>query len=127
VKLNVRGFRIKNLPHPARYGKEKSGIKYSTYIFRVSRLLFKDFLWRMKMKYLVLSFHPLVFYYGIGTLLVITSVIGGIYSLYYKFVEGHAMFVPVVLSLVIFGLGAQFMLFAMLFDMQQERNTNGWY
>jgi glycosyltransferase involved in cell wall biosynthesis len=127
VKLNVWGFRIKNLPHPARYGKEKSGIKYSTYIFRVSRLLFKDFLWRMKMKYVVLSFHPLVFYYALGFVITALGILGGLYSLYYKFVLGNAMFVPLVLSLVVFGLGAQFWLFAMLFDMQQEKNTNGWY
>ncbi|MDD3976997.1 MAG: glycosyltransferase family 2 protein, partial [Methanomicrobium sp.] len=31
VRLNVYGFRIKNIPHPAKYGREKSGIRYSTY------------------------------------------------------------------------------------------------
>ena len=127
VKLNVWGFRVINVPHPARYGRETSGIRYSTYIFRVSWLLFKDFLWRLKMKYVVLSFHPLVFYYALGVLITGLGILGGLYSLYYKFVLGHPMFVPLVLSLVVFGLGAQFWLFAMLFDMQQEKNSNGWY
>ena len=127
VKLNVWGFRVINVPHPARYGREKSGIKYSSYIFKVSWLLLKDFLWRLKMKYVVLSFHPLVFYYALGFVITCLGVFGGIYSLYYKFVLGNAMFVPLVMSIIVFGLGAQFWLFAMLFDMQQEKNTNGWY
>ncbi|KQC09236.1 MAG: glycosyl transferase [Methanolinea sp. SDB] len=127
VKLNVWGFRVINVPHPARYGREKSGIKYSSYIFKVSWLLLKDFLWRLKMKYVVLSFHPLVFYYALGFVITCLGIFGGIYSLYYKFVLGNAMFVPLVMSIIVFGLGAQFWLFAMLFDMQQEKNTNGWY
>jgi len=127
VKLNVWGFRVVNVPHPARYGRETSGIKYSTYIFRVSRLLLKDFLWRLKMKYVVLSFHPLVFYYAFGILLTFVGVFLGFYALYYKFVQNNPIFVPAVMSIVVFALGAQLWLFAMLFDMQQERNGSGWY
>jgi len=59
VKLNVYGFRVIDVPHPARYGKEKSKIKYSRYIFKVSWLLLKDFFWRLKMKYLVLGMSPI--------------------------------------------------------------------
>ena len=127
VKLNVWGFRVINVPHPARYGREKSGIKYSSYIFKVSWLLFRDFLWRLKMKYVVLSFHPLVFYYALGVALSVLGVLGGVYALYFKFIQGNPIFVPAVLSLVVFGLGMQLLLFAMLFDMQQEKNGNGWY
>ena len=50
----------------------------------------------------------------------------GIYSLYFKFVQDNSVFVPAVITLLIFGLGAQFLLFAMLFDMQAEKN-GGWY
>ncbi|WP_440951253.1 glycosyltransferase family 2 protein [Methanosphaerula subterraneus] len=127
VKLNVNGFRVINVPHPARYGMERSGIKYSTYILKVSKLLLWDFLWRLKMKYLVLSFHPLVFFYLAGAVFFIISVFGGLYSLYYKFVQHQPIFVPLVLSLIIFGIGSQALFFAMFFDMQQEKNGNGWY
>lgn len=127
VKLNVNGFRIINVPHPARYGRETSGIKYSTYILKVSKLLLRDFLWRLKMKYLVLNFHPLVFFYLAGAIFLIISVFGGLYSLYYKFVQQQPIFIPLVLSLIIFGIGSQALFFAMFFDMQQEMNENGWY
>ena len=127
VKLNVWGFRVVNVPHPARYGQETSKIRYSTYIIRVSKLLLKDFLWRLKTKYIILSFHPLVFYYIMGFFMIFLSILGGIYSLYFKFIQGNQLFVPLVVTLVLFGLGAQFFLFAMLFDMQQEEQRSGWY
>lgn len=127
VKLNVVGFRVINVPHPARYGKETSKIKYSTYIVKVSWLLLTDFLWRLKTKYLVLNFHPLVFFYAAGAVFTIIGIFGGIYSLYFKFVQGHPIFVPLILSLIILGMGFQALFFAMFYDMQQERGTNGWY
>jgi len=52
VKLTTYGYRIADVPMPARYGQEKSKIKYSKYIPKVSILLLRDFLWRLKVKYL---------------------------------------------------------------------------
>jgi glycosyltransferase involved in cell wall biosynthesis len=127
VKLNVLGFRIINVPHPARYGMEKSKIKYHTYIWRVSRLLLEDFIWRMKMKYVVLNFHPLVFFYLAGTILSALGLVGGIFSLYRKIFDHRELFDPALLSLIAFGLGVQCLFFAMFFDMQQEMTDTGWY
>jgi glycosyltransferase involved in cell wall biosynthesis len=127
VKLNVVGFRVINVPHPARYGKETSKIKYSTYIVKVSWLLLTDFLWRLKTKYMVLSFHPLVFFYLFGAVFTVISILGGFYSLYFKFIEGNRIFVPLTLTLLMFGFGVLMLFFAMFFDMQQERMNNGWY
>jgi glycosyltransferase involved in cell wall biosynthesis len=50
AKLNVHGFVLVDVPIPARYGDEISKIKYGPYIVRVSGLLFRNFLWRQKMK-----------------------------------------------------------------------------
>lgn len=52
VKLSVISARIVEVPMPSRYQGEKSKIKYSRYIPKVSLLLARSFLWRMKMKYL---------------------------------------------------------------------------
>lgn len=127
VKLNVFGFRVTNVPHASRYANEKSKIRYSTYIPRVSRLLLHNFLWRMKQKYVVMNFHPLVFFYFFGALLSLIGTGGFGYSLYYKFIQGNPIFVPLVVSLIVFGLGIQCVFFAMFFDMQQEKNGLGWY
>jgi len=51
VKLSVAGARIYEVAMPARYQGEISKIRYSRYIPRVSMLLLRDFLWRLKMKY----------------------------------------------------------------------------
>ncbi|MBP2133116.1 glycosyltransferase involved in cell wall biosynthesis [Methanomicrobium sp. W14] len=128
VRLNVYGFRVKNIPHPAKYGKEKSGIRYSTYICKVSRLLLKDFLWRLKMKYIVFGFHPLVFFYVFGAVLAVIGFFSGLFALWEKFAwRIDTLFVHGILSLLVFMMGTMFLLFAMLFDMEQERGTNGWY
>ena len=126
VKLNAYGFKAVNVNHKSRYNiGEVSGIKYRTYIFRLSRLLFKDFLWRLKEKYVILNFHPLVFFYFFGMICILTSVILGTYSLYIKIVFDEALFIRATLSILLFFMGSMFLLFAMLFDMEQERNM-GW-
>ena len=51
VKLNVAGCRVRDVPIPARYGSERSKIKYRKYITTVSPLLLRGFLWRLWMKY----------------------------------------------------------------------------
>ncbi len=126
VWLNTYGFRVKNVPHPARYGTERSKIKYSTYIVRLSWLLFNAFLWRMKTKYVVFSFHPLVFFYAAGAFFLFLSFLFGLYALWFKFVEDNPIFIPAVVSVIVFGIGVQFLLSAMMFDMQEE-NKGSWY
>ncbi len=119
-KLNVRGLKVQDIHHPARYGNEKSKIKYGNYIIKVSRLLLSDFLWRMKVKYTLLSFHPLVLFYLCGIMLSILGILIGLYSLYYKFVFAGPIFEKGILALITFIIGVQFLLFAMVFDMQHE-------
>jgi hypothetical protein len=123
VKLNVFGFQIKDIVMPARYGKEKSKIKYSPYMLKLSWLLLKDFFWRLKMKYIWMSFHPLVLFYIFGFLLTPIGILGALYSVYFKFTGGD-IFVRGVLSLLIFIIGVQFLFFAMFFDMQSNENIN---
>ena len=127
VKLNAYGFKAMNINHPARYNiGEKSGIRYRTYIFRLSRLLLRDFFWRLKEKYMILNFHPLVFFYFFGVVIVLTGIIFGIWSIYLKIIQDTELFaIRAALSLLIFFMGLIFLLFAMLFDMEQERNI-GW-
>ncbi len=119
-KLNVHGLRVMDINHPARYGNERSKIRYGNYIVKVSNLLLSDFLWRMKMKYTMQGFHPLVLFYLCGVVLSILGLLGGLYSLYYKFVLSGSIFEKGILALLIFIMGVQFLLFAMVFDMQHE-------
>lgn len=119
-KLNVQGLGVLDIDHPARYGNEKSKIRYGNYIVKVSNLLLSDFLWRLKMKYTVMNFHPLVFFYFFGVVLSFLGLLGGLYSLYYKFILSGPIFEKGILALLTFIMGVQFLLFAMVFDMQNE-------
>lgn len=121
VRLNALNVTIEDVAMPSRYGREKSGIKYHTYIFKVSRLLLKDFFWRLKMKYVIFSFHPLVFFYLMGILMTPVGILLGLDVAYNKFLT-H---LPVsqnfpLLSVFLMVMGVQFLLFAMLFDMEAD-------
>src|SRR5660397_231702 len=59
IKLNTFQMRVMDVVMPARYGMEKSKIKYSKYIMKVAPMIFRGFLWRLKTKYVILDFHPL--------------------------------------------------------------------
>jgi cytochrome c biogenesis protein CcdA len=74
------------------------------------------------MKYVVLSFNPIVLFYLMGLIITPISLGFGAYSLYYKFVLGRDLFIRLALSMLLFIVGIQFLFFAMLFDMQNERN-----
>ncbi len=52
VKLNAVGGKVADVPIPARYGREKSKIRYGVFITTVAPLLLSGFLWRLKVKYL---------------------------------------------------------------------------
>jgi glycosyltransferase involved in cell wall biosynthesis len=50
IRLNASGQRVVDVEIPARYGQERSKIKYSCYIARVSLMMFRGFMWRMNKK-----------------------------------------------------------------------------
>ena len=88
VRLNAKGMRVADVAMPAKYGDEQSSINYPTYIRKVSGMLLSDFLWRLKVRYLVLDFHPLALFYLFGAA---TAGIGGLgigWALYAKLVHG---------------------------------------
>ena len=118
VKLNAEGMRVADVAMPAIYGDEESNIEYPTYIRKVSGMLLQNFLWRLKVKYLVLDFHPLALFFFIGVITISIGVAGGIWSLYVKFIQDGMLFVRASLSIMLFTIGSLFLLFAMLFDMQ---------
>lgn len=53
AKLNVLGAKVRDVQIPARYGEEKSKIRYGSYIRKVSLLLLRNFFWRITHKYIL--------------------------------------------------------------------------
>jgi glycosyltransferase involved in cell wall biosynthesis len=81
VKLNVAGMRVVDVPRPIRYEDEESHIEYHTYVPRVSLMLARNFLWRLKTNYLVFDFHPLVGAYAAGGVASLTAVLAAVWAL----------------------------------------------
>lgn len=76
VKLNVAGLKVLDVPRPIIYGDEESHIRYRTYIPRVSGMLFRNFLWRLRTNYLTFDFHPLVVAYLAGGVATVAGLFG---------------------------------------------------
>ncbi|MFC5277836.1 glycosyltransferase family 2 protein [Halorubrum rubrum] len=80
LALNVDRQPIADVPHPAKYADETSGIQYSTFVPTLSILLARNFLERLVRSYFVRRFHPLIVCYVLGVLTLLTGVVGGAYA-----------------------------------------------
>jgi glycosyltransferase involved in cell wall biosynthesis len=120
VRLNVAGCRVTNIPIPARYGKERSKIRYHSYIIRVSGLMLKDLFWRLETKYIVRTFHPLVLLYISGIVLLIAGCVGLVDLLISLFISGLSLPSLLVYSAGAIGLSILLLLSATLIDIRQQ-------
>jgi glycosyltransferase involved in cell wall biosynthesis len=123
VHLNVWNARVRDVPSRPVYGVgERSGIKIRRVVPRISWLLLKGFLWRLREKYVIRDFHPLVFFYALGIVMTLTGLILGIVETALR-IAGNAVSVgTVVLVALLLVSGSQFMLFAMWFDMESNKD-----
>jgi len=120
IKLNAYGMRVTDVVIPARYGNEKSSINYRKYILNVSPMLFRGFLWRLKTKYVLLSFHPLVFFYVASMALLPAGVIFDFWILIQKLMRNPVSPNYPLLGVFMTLMGIQLLFFAMFFDMQSD-------
>ena len=122
IKLNTYGMRTIDIAMPSRYGQEKSKIKYSRYIRKVSPMLFRGFLWRLKTKYILLDFNPLVLFYAASMIMLPFGVLFGVWIVIEKIVHNSVSPNFPLLDVFIILIGLQFLMFAMLFDMQVDKS-----
>ncbi|MDQ2051492.1 glycosyltransferase family 2 protein [Natronolimnohabitans sp. A-GB9] len=122
VKLNVQGMRVADVAMPAVYGDEESSITYSQYIPKVSTMLLRNFLWRLKTKYLVVDFHPLALFYLVGAATAVTGLLGVGVALAAAVVGFLPSLVGGSTGLLVFLAGVAFLLFAMVFDMAESEH-----
>ena len=123
VHLNVWNARVRDFPSRPIYGVgERSGIRLRRVIPRMSWLLLKGFLWRLREKYVIRDFHPLVFFYVLGFLLGATGLALGIVETVLRFLGNDLTPATVVLVALLLISGTQFTLFAMWFDMESNKD-----
>ena len=123
VRLNVYNFRVCDVPiRPVYNVGEKSKMKMWKVIPTMSWLIFKRFAWRMREKYIIHDFHPLVFFYAFGFLSFISGLIFGLYLLFYRIFAGPVAATSGLVSIFLFMTGLQLLLFGMWFDMESNKD-----
>ena len=126
VHLNIWNARVRDFPSRPIYNVgERSGIRLRKVVPRISWLLLKGFFFRMREKYVIRDFHPLVFFYFLGFLMTTLGLALGIVEVVLRLM-GNAITTPtIVLVALLLISGSQFMLFAMWFDMESNKDLGG--
>ena len=123
VKLNIYNLRVRDVPVKPVYNiGERSGIKLHNVVPKLSWLLFKCFLYRMKEKYVIRDFHPLIFFYVFGFLFDVATLLLFIRVFYIWFSQGHIPPINALAAMFSFITAIQFTLFAMWFDMESNKD-----
>ena len=126
VHLNVWDARVRDYPSRPIYGVgERSGIRLRKVVPTISWLLLKGFFWRMREKYVIRDFHPLVFFYALGFVMTFLGLGLGIAEVVLR-IMGNAVSVGTVVLVALLPIfGSQFTLFAMWFDMESNKDLGG--
>ena len=123
VHLNVWNARVRDFPSRPIYGVgERSGIKIRKVVPRISWLLWKGFFWRLREKYVIRDFHPLVFFYFLGFVMTTIGLVLGIVETALRVAGNHITPATIVLVALLLISGSQFTLFAMWFDMESNKD-----
>jgi len=122
VRLNVYQFRVRDVSVNPVYGiGERSGIKIYRVVFTLSFLLLKLFLWRLKEKYIIRDFHPLVLFYLMGFILTPIGIVFGCYLLIFRILVGPVAATSALFAAFFTISGLQSLFFAMWFDMEYNK------
>ena len=123
VHLNVWNARVRDIPSRPIYGHgERSGIKLWRVVPSIAWLLLKGFFWRLREKYVIRDFHPLVFFYVLGILLTVAGLVLGAVETVLR-LRGNELTTPTMILVALLLIsGSQFTLFAMWFDMESNKD-----
>ena len=125
VMFNVNGFRVQDVPlQPVYDVGEKSGIRLWKFAPKLSWNLLTHFLWRIKEKYVIRDFHPLVFFYPLSLLLLLLGIGLSGRMLWVWVLTGSIPPINALAVVFTVSTGLQTLFFAMWFDMEYTRRTN---
>jgi glycosyltransferase involved in cell wall biosynthesis len=123
VELNNYDFRVRDVPiRPVYNVGEVSGIRLHKVIPTISWLLFRCYFWRMKEKYIIRDFHPLIFFLAFGLGLTALGTGLGLYLMYARITIGPVAPVGAVFAAMVVILGVQSLLFTLWMDMERNRD-----
>ena len=121
VHLNAHSFKVKDVPRRPIYleGVQQSKIKGFSYALKVTPMMIRAFFWRILYRYLYRDFHPLVFFFFMGLGLLPVGLVWGLYLVYKQCIGLGVSGPQAIFSALCIITGLQFLLFAMLFDMEE--------
>lgn len=123
VSLNINNFKVRDVHiNPTYHIGEKSGIRIRKVVFTISWLLWKRFLRRLKEKYIIRDFHPLIFFYFLGGILLGFGAFF-LVRLFWIWIElGHVPEITAFALAFCLIMGFQSIFFAMWFDMEYNKH-----
>jgi glycosyltransferase involved in cell wall biosynthesis len=122
VELNNYDFRVRDVPVRPIYNiGEISGITLPLVVPALSWLLVKCYFWRIKEKYIIRDFHPLVFFLALGLVLTIGGTLFGVYIVYLRLAHGALSPTTVIFDAFCLIMGMQMLFFAMWMDMEHNK------
>ena len=123
VLFNVYNLKVIDVPRRAIYlkGERQSQIKVFRYIITVLPRMTNRFFYRMAMKYFFQDFHPLIFFYLLGMILLPAGLIMGAWLVWVRLTVGAIAGTTAILCALLIITGLQLLLFGMLFDMEQNK------
>ncbi len=123
VRLNIYNFKVRDITTEPVYNVgEQSKMKIPKVIFTISILLLRLFFYRLKEKYVIRDFHPLVFFYMSGFVLLAASIPLLARFIYFWIAFNHIPKVNFLAWMFALIMGIQFILFAMWFDMESNKD-----
>jgi len=123
VKLNVANMRVVDVPvQPIYHVGEKSGIRLRTVIFTIGWLIVRLFFWRLKEKYIIRDFHPLVFFYLFGLFMLLVSAAFAVRTAILWGLRGSVPELSLLGLLFSFSIGFNSVGFAMWFDYEANKH-----
>ena len=122
IKLNIANFRVRDISIKPVYNVgEVSGIKIKKVIFTIPWILFKGFWRRMLEKYIIRDFHPLIFFYLLGAVFFLLTLILTGRAFFCLASDGRLPPINTLAAMFSFMSSSMFTLFAMWFDMEYNK------
>ena len=100
---------------------EVSGMRLPRVVPTLSWLLVKCYFWRMKEKYIIRDFHPLVFFLAFGLFLAGGGLLFGAYLIYLRLAVGTVSPNAAIFDAFCLIMGFQMLFFAMWMDMEHNK------
>jgi len=124
VRLNICDLKVRDVPIRPIYNiGEKSGIRPFHIMIPIFTLIVRLFLKRMVQKYIIRDFHPLVFFYFLGIFLLFFATPILLIRLVALWIgTGSIPEINTLMAMFTSITGLQFLLFAMWFDMENNRH-----